>query len=117
MRRGGPFVFVLAPAIRTKRMPDVTEITTNAKRSTKRDPETPLAANWSQEPLRLLSKSEILAIAGVSYPTLWAWMRQNRFPRSRIVGGRSMWLTRDIEAWLGNLPLRKLKGDKTEAAA
>jgi predicted DNA-binding transcriptional regulator AlpA len=60
---------------------------------------------------RLLSKREVLAIVGVSYPTLWSWMRQGKFPRSRVVGGKSMWLSTDIEAWLATLPVRKLKGD------
>lgn len=60
---------------------------------------------------RLLSKREVLAIVGVSYPTLWSMMRAGTFPRSRVVGGKSMWLSTDIEAWLATLPVRKLKGD------
>jgi predicted DNA-binding transcriptional regulator AlpA len=69
---------------------------------------------------RLLSKSEVLAITGVSYPTIWAWMRAGKFPRSRIVGGKSMWLSTEIEEWLAALPVRPLKGDasaKEEAIA
>jgi predicted DNA-binding transcriptional regulator AlpA len=61
--------------------------------------------------VRLLSKREVLAIANVSYPTVWSWMRQGTFPRSREVGGKSMWLSTDIEAWFATLPVRKLKGD------
>jgi predicted DNA-binding transcriptional regulator AlpA len=64
---------------------------------------------------RLLSKRQVLAIINVSYPTLWSWMRQGKFPRSRVVGGKSMWLSTDIEAWLATLPVRKLKGDAPEA--
>jgi predicted DNA-binding transcriptional regulator AlpA len=60
---------------------------------------------------RLLSRVEVCAIASVTYPTLWAWMRAGTFPRSRIVGGKSMWLSTEIEAWLAALPLRPLKGD------
>ena len=62
---------------------------------------------------RLLSKPEVLAIANVTYPTLWAWMRAGGFPRSRVVGGRSMWLSTEVEAWLAELPIRHLKGDAT----
>jgi predicted DNA-binding transcriptional regulator AlpA len=62
-------------------------------------------------PVRLLHKGEVLAIVGVTYPTLWAWMRQGRFPRSRIVGGKSMWLSTEVEHWLAGLPVRRLKGD------
>jgi predicted DNA-binding transcriptional regulator AlpA len=64
----------------------------------------------------LLSKRQVLAIANVSYPTLWAWMRAGTFPRSRVVGGKSMWLSTDIEAWLAALPVRQLKGDEPKAA-
>jgi predicted DNA-binding transcriptional regulator AlpA len=66
---------------------------------------------------RLLSKREVLAIVGVSYPTVWSWMRQGKFPRSRVVGGKSMWLSTDIEAWLATLPVRKLKGDAPRGSA
>jgi predicted DNA-binding transcriptional regulator AlpA len=60
---------------------------------------------------RLLDKAEVLAITGVTFPTVWSWMRQGTFPRSRVVGGKSMWLSTDIEAWLASLRVRKLKGD------
>jgi predicted DNA-binding transcriptional regulator AlpA len=60
---------------------------------------------------RLLSKREVLAIVGVSYPTVWSWMRHGKFPRSRVVGGKSMWLSTEVEAWLAALPVRRLKGD------
>jgi predicted DNA-binding transcriptional regulator AlpA len=60
---------------------------------------------------RLLSKPKVLAIANVTYPTLWAWMRNGTFPRSRVVGGRSMWLSTEVDAWIAGLPVRRLKGD------
>jgi predicted DNA-binding transcriptional regulator AlpA len=62
-------------------------------------------------PVRLLDKGEVTAITNVTFPTLWAWMRAGTFPRSRIVGGKSMWLSSEIDAWLAGLPLRPLKGD------
>jgi predicted DNA-binding transcriptional regulator AlpA len=61
--------------------------------------------------VRLMPKREVLAIAGCSYPTLWEWMRKGKFPRSREVVGKSMWLSTDVERWLADLPQRKLKGD------
>lgn len=67
-------------------------------------------------PMRLLSKSEVLAIAGVSYPTIWSWMRAGKFPRSRIVGGKSMWVSTEVDEWMQRLPLRPLKGDVAEHA-
>ncbi|MGO8924850.1 MAG: helix-turn-helix transcriptional regulator [Xanthobacteraceae bacterium] len=67
--------------------------------------------------LRLLTKPEVLAIAGVTFPTVWSWMRGGTFPRSRIVGGRSMWRSDEIDKWLAGLPVRPLKGDSDTAAA
>ena len=63
----------------------------------------------------LLSKREILAITNVTFPTIWAWMRKATFPRSRVVGGKSMWVSSEIEAWLAALPVRELKGDEPKA--
>jgi predicted DNA-binding transcriptional regulator AlpA len=65
----------------------------------------------------LLSKREALAITNVTFPTIWAWMRAGKFPRARVVGGQSKWLSTEIEAWLAALPVRKLKGDAPEGRA
>lgn len=60
----------------------------------------------------MLPKPEVLLIAGgVSYVTLWSWMRAGAFPRSRVVGGKSMWRSDEVEAWLNASPVRPLKGD------
>jgi predicted DNA-binding transcriptional regulator AlpA len=64
-------------------------------------------------PMRLLDKAEVCAIAGATFPTIWAWMRQGRFPRGRIVGGKTMWRSDEVEQWLANLIVRPLKGDAT----
>jgi predicted DNA-binding transcriptional regulator AlpA len=65
-------------------------------------------------PMRLLGKPEVCAIAGVTFPTIWAWMRQGRFPRARVIGGansKSVWLSTEIDTWMVALPRRPLKGD------
>jgi predicted DNA-binding transcriptional regulator AlpA len=74
------------------------------------------AARGPPAQFRLLSKREVLAIVNVSYPTLWSWMRRGTFPRSRVAGGRSVWRSDEVEAWLAGLPVRKLKGDNNELA-
>jgi predicted DNA-binding transcriptional regulator AlpA len=43
-------------------------------------------------------------------------MRDGRFPRARIHGGRSMWLSTEID-WLAGLKVRPLKGDAPSEAA
>jgi predicted DNA-binding transcriptional regulator AlpA len=70
-----------------------------------------LRAASGRSETHLLTKPEILAIAGVTYPTIWAWMRAGVFPRSRIAGGRSVWRSDEIAKWLAGLPVRPLKGD------
>jgi len=60
---------------------------------------------------RLLSKAEVLAAVNVTYPALWKWMRDGKFPRSRLVGNKSMWLSTEVAAWLSNLPPTRSKGD------
>ena len=60
---------------------------------------------------RLLNKNEVLSITGVTFMTVWSWMRAGKFPKSRVVGGRTRWVSTDIDAWLEGLPVRKYKGD------
>jgi predicted DNA-binding transcriptional regulator AlpA len=49
---------------------------------------------------RLLSKAEVLARVNVTFPTIWTMMRAGTFPRARVVGGKSMWLKHEIDAWI-----------------
>lgn len=69
-------------------------------------------ANDSSGAIRLISKPEVLDRVGVTYPTLWSWMREGRFPRSRELGGKAAWIESEVEAWIAALPVRRLKGDK-----
>jgi prophage regulatory protein len=64
---------------------------------------------------RLLSKAEVCRIVGATFPTIWTWQRAGKFPRSRSVGGKSMWLESEIRQWMQALPVRRLKGDAEEA--
>jgi predicted DNA-binding transcriptional regulator AlpA len=67
--------------------------------------------------LMLLSKRDVVGIAGVSYITIWQWMQRGTFPRSYVVGGKAMWRSDDVKAWLDALPTTKLKGDKQKEGA
>jgi predicted DNA-binding transcriptional regulator AlpA len=62
----------------------------------------------------LISKSEVVAIIGVSFPTIWQWMRLGKFPRSRVCGGRTVWIESAVTDWVNALPRRRLKGDPPE---
>jgi prophage regulatory protein len=65
---------------------------------------------------QIVCKPEVLERTGLSYPTIWNWMRSGKFPRSREVGGKSCWLEHEIDAWILSRPVRKLKGDERPAA-
>lgn len=68
-------------------------------------------ADDDAEPPRLISKPEVLDRVGVSYPTIWQWMREGKFPRSRDLGGKSAWVEAEINHWIATRPVRRLKGD------
>ena len=63
--------------------------------------------------MRFLSRDEVLEkIGGVSYQTLWTWMRDGKFPRSREIGENKVgWLETEVEHWMQHRPVRRLKGD------
>lgn len=69
------------------------------------------AATNLPSPARLISKPEVLERVGVTYPTIWAWMRQGKFPRSRELGGKIAWIESEVNEWIANRPVRRLKGD------
>jgi predicted DNA-binding transcriptional regulator AlpA len=74
-------------------------------------------ARASPPAVRLLDKNEVCATAGASYPTIWQWQQNGTFPRGLIVGGKTKWRSDEIEQWLADLPVRRLKGDPTPEAA
>jgi predicted DNA-binding transcriptional regulator AlpA len=66
--------------------------------------------------LRLLMKDEVLELIGISYPCLWAWIRDGKFPPGRSIGhtkkGHVAWIASEVEAWIMSRPLRFPKGSK-----
>jgi prophage regulatory protein len=66
----------------------------------------PTSERW-----RLLSRREVIERTSLSYPTLWRWMIDGKFPRSRQVGGKCCWVEAEIDRWIATAPLVKLKGD------
>jgi prophage regulatory protein len=63
-------------------------------------------------PIRFVFKPEVLDRTGMTYPTLWAWMRKGEFPQSYDVGGKVAWRENEIDAWCASRPVRKLKPAK-----
>lgn len=75
------------------------------------EPAQKVAAMVAANQVRLISKPEVLDRVGVTFPTIWKWMREGKFPRSRELGGKVAWIESEIEAWIASLPVRRLKGD------
>lgn len=64
----------------------------------------------SDSQVRLLSKAELIErLGGITFVTVWKWMREGRFPASRSLGGKSVWIEAEVEAWIKKLPVRKYK--------
>jgi predicted DNA-binding transcriptional regulator AlpA len=85
-------------------------------------PVTPPPASPDQHACKLLSRVEVLALVGVSYPTLWWWVKEGHFPAPRVLGfkgtkGRIGWIESEVQQWMASLPRRFPKGFKmTEVA-
>jgi predicted DNA-binding transcriptional regulator AlpA len=67
------------------------------------------AAQVDATPIRLLSKPEVLDRVGVTFPTIWKWMREGKFPRSRECGAKACWIESEVESWIAALPMREYK--------
>jgi predicted DNA-binding transcriptional regulator AlpA len=69
-------------------------------------------------PARFLDKVEVLRRVPFTYPTIWALMREGKFPRSRVSGtSKAVWLEDEVEQWIRNRPVQKLKGDDEKIEA
>jgi predicted DNA-binding transcriptional regulator AlpA len=75
-----------------------------------------VSSEHDTQSVRLMSKEEVCATVGVTYPTLWSMMIDGKFPRSRSVGGKSMWRSDEVQSWMKRLPLVRLKNDPEAAS-
>ena len=60
----------------------------------------------------LIDRKETLRRVPLSYTKIWQMMQAGEFPRSRLLGGKAMWLESEIEAWITHVPVRPLKGEE-----
>lgn len=58
---------------------------------------------------KMIFKPEVIKRVGFTYPTLWRWMREGKFPLSFDIGSKSAWLESEIDAWLASRPRSNLK--------
>jgi predicted DNA-binding transcriptional regulator AlpA len=71
----------------------------------------------TEPPLKFICKRDLLIkIGGLSYTTVWAWMKAGTFPRSRTVGGKTVWIEDEVDRWMRSRTLSTLKRSPTDAA-
>jgi predicted DNA-binding transcriptional regulator AlpA len=68
------------------------------------------------ETLVFLSKQQVLKKIPVTAPTLWAWVRQGKFPRPRAIFNKTVWVAAEVEAWMEARPQRQYKPIKPIAS-
>ena len=70
-----------------------------------------------QPTLVFLSKAQVLRKIPVTAPTLWAWVRQGKFPRPRAISdNKTVWIEAEVDAWMQARPHREYKPIKPIAA-
>ena len=62
-----------------------------------------------QPTLVFLSKAQVLKKIPVTAPTLWAWVRQGKFPRPRAIFNKTVWVAAEVDAWMQARPPREYK--------
>jgi prophage regulatory protein len=67
-----------------------------------------------QPTLVFLSKAQVLKKIPVTAPTLWAWVRQGKFPRPRAIFNKTVWVAAEVDAWMQARPHREYKPITTE---
>jgi predicted DNA-binding transcriptional regulator AlpA len=101
---------------KSKQKPWLRRETMNKPLAPKREREQPSALAERLNMPRLLNRHEVCEPTGLTYVSIWSRMRAGTFPRSRIEGGRSVWISTELEQWLSGLKLRRLKGDAEKEA-
>jgi predicted DNA-binding transcriptional regulator AlpA len=76
--------------------------------------ETLVAKSCENNSVRLIFKPELLRLIGVSYGSIFSWMRAGKFPLAREIGpgGRATkiaWIESEVLEWLAARPQRQVK--------
>ena len=50
-----------------------------------------------QTPFQHLRVGQVANVYGVSIPTIWRWLKENRIPKPTKIGGSKRWLNIEIE--------------------
>ena len=80
-----------------------------------KNPPLPTTTEVTDSQIRILSKAEVIERVGLTFVSIWRQMREGKFPPARSVGGKSVWIEAEIEAWIKALPLRQYKKEDEAA--
>lgn len=73
------------------------------------DPATEIASPRALEADRLIGRKELCRFLGVSYTTVWGWIRSERFVPAIDINGIPKWRLSDVRAWVDARPRRAVK--------
>jgi predicted DNA-binding transcriptional regulator AlpA len=65
---------------------------------------------------KFLTRKQVCAIVGVTYPSIWGWVRAGHFPPGRKLGigsgnrNKIVWLESEVLSWMQTRPLQLPKG-------
>lgn len=59
--------------------------------------------------IRFIDKRQVMARVHLTFPAIWQFMREGRFPLARKVGNKAMWLAHEIDDWMLGLPPKNYK--------
>jgi predicted DNA-binding transcriptional regulator AlpA len=65
---------------------------------------------------KFISRKQVCALVGVTYPSLWGWIKAGHFPPGRKLGigtgnrNKIVWLESEVLEWMTTRPLQLPKG-------
>ena len=60
-----------------------------------------------QAPFNHLRVGQVAEIYGVSTPTIWRWLKENRIPKPIKIGGSTRWLSKEVIDYMLSLHKEK----------
>jgi predicted DNA-binding transcriptional regulator AlpA len=66
----------------------------------------PKPKSQPKPPSRLIDRHEVLRRVPATWDIVYRLMKANAFPAARVIGGKSVWLENEIEAWVVSRPMR-----------
>ena len=64
-----------------------------------------------QTPFNHLRVGQVADIYGVSTPTIWRWLKENKIPKPTKIGGSTRWLSMEIEDHISKMHGYTFNGD------